>query len=82
MCHPEQGKKLMGVIAAADGNMVGQIKRFEDKLEEWLVKIEDGNLPRKSAWTAFWGKIWRTLTYAIPATTMTMKECAALMKPF
>ena len=41
MCHPEQGKKLMGVIAAADGNMMGQIKRFEDKLEEWLVKIED-----------------------------------------
>ena len=82
MCHPEQGKKLMGVIAAADGNMVGQIKRFEDKLEEWLVKIEDGNLPRKSAWTAFWGTIWRTLTYAIPATTMTRKECIALMKPF
>ena len=45
-CRPSKGKKLMGVYAAADGNMKLQIQHLKHKLEEWLTEIEDGNLPR------------------------------------
>ena len=47
MCRPDTGKKLMGVIAAADGNMNGQLKRFQDTLDVWLTRIDDGHLPPK-----------------------------------
>ena len=71
----------MGVIAAADGNMNGQLKRFQDKLDVWLTRIDDGHLPRKAVWTAFFGTIWRTITYALPATTITLKQFGKLMRP-
>jgi hypothetical protein len=45
MCQLYTGNKLMGVIAAADGNMNGQLKRFQDKLDVWLTHIDDGHLP-------------------------------------
>ena len=72
----------MGVTAAADENMAGKIKSFEENLEEWMMKIEDDNLPRKSMWTALWGTIWRMIAYSIPATTLTIKECVSLMRLF
>jgi hypothetical protein len=56
--RPDKGKKIMGVIAAADGNMTGQLKRFQDKLDAWLTRIDDGHPPRKAVWTAFFGTIW------------------------
>jgi hypothetical protein len=81
LCKPDEGKKLMGVIAAADGNMTGQLKRFQDKLDVWLTRIDDGHLPRKAVWTAFFGTIWRTIAYALPATTITIKQFGKLMRP-
>ena len=71
---PDEGKKLMVIIAAADGNMNGQLKRFQEKLDVWLTRINDGHLPRKAVWTAFFGTIWQTIAYALPATTITLKK--------
>jgi hypothetical protein len=80
-CRPSKGKKLMGVYAAADGNMRSQIRHCKHKLEEWFTKIEDGHLPRRAVWTAFFGTIWSTIVCALPVTTLTMKECGNIMRP-
>ena len=79
--RPSKGKKLMGVYAAADGNMRSQLRHFKHKLEEWLTKIEDGHIPRRAVWTAFFRTIWCTIVYALPVTTLTMTECGNLMRP-
>ena len=47
----------------------------------YSTKIDDGHLPRRAVWTAFFGTIWRTIAYALPVTTLTLKECGDLMRP-
>ena len=83
MCRPDKGNQIMGVIAAAGGNMDGQLKRFQDKLDIWLSRIDDGHLPCKAVWTwtAFFGTIWSTIVYALPDTTITLKKFGKLMRP-
>ena len=47
-----------------------------------IGRIKDGHLPRKALWKAFFGTIWRSIAYALPATTLSKKEFHSLLRPF
>ena len=52
-----------------------------EKSKKWASKIESGHLPRPLVDFALRFTLWKTLSYPLPATTLTPEECHEIMKP-
>ena len=76
-----QGKETLGVILSPDGNNESQVEKLCDKAKEWSDYVLTGHLSSSEARLALDTTIMRTLSYPLPALTLSEKECNKIMKP-
>ena len=74
-------REIMGVIQAPSGDMEGQISKLEKIIGKWLPFLTNGYLHRRLVWRGFWGKLWPSLRYPLPAMTLTKIQSKELMMP-
>jgi hypothetical protein len=74
-------RRTLGVKLAPDGNDQAQFQKLLDSAKTWQEQIRAGHLPRKLAWESMTTTILRTLHYPLPATTLTLIQCDAIMTP-
>jgi hypothetical protein len=75
-----EGRRTLGVRLAPDGNNQSEFLYLQDQCNEWADKIRSGMLPKRYTWQAFTTTILAKLAYALPATTFSKKECAAITR--
>jgi hypothetical protein len=74
-------RRTLGVKVAPDGNDQAQFQKLLDSAKTWQEQIRAGHLPRIVAWESMTTTILRTLHYPLPATTLTLIQCDAIMTP-
>jgi hypothetical protein len=74
-------RRTLGVKLAPDGNDQTQFHKLLDTANTWKKQIRAGHLPRKLAWESMTTTILRTQHYPLPPTTLTQKQCDAIMTP-
>ena len=79
--EPDMGKETLGVILAPDGNNDHATEKLLEKSSTWRDYIITGHLKASEARLALDSTIMRTLSYPLPALTLTLKECNRIMKP-
>jgi hypothetical protein len=70
-----QAERTLGVRLAPDGNMQAQYQALINTATEWSVKLSAGHLSRSLVQQALLTTVMKTLTYCLPATTFTSKQC-------
>jgi hypothetical protein len=75
-----EGRRTLGVRLAPDGNNQEEYKYLKEQCDEWADRMRSGMLPKKYTWQAFTTTILAKLSYALPATTMSRKECEAVTR--
>jgi hypothetical protein len=76
-----EARRTLVVELAPDGNDQAHFQKLLDAAKTWKEQIRAGHLPRKLAWESMTTTILRTLHYPLPATTLTHKQCDAIMIP-
>ena len=61
----------MGVFTAQYGSTKDQLEELGGKSDRWVNLIVNRYLHRRLVWKAFWGKMWLTIVYPLPVTTLT-----------
>jgi hypothetical protein len=74
-------RRTLGIKLASDGNDQAQFHKLLDVANTWKEHIRAGHLPRKLDWESMTTKILRTIHYPLPATTLSPKQCDAIMTP-
>ena len=74
-----QGKKMLGVHLAPDGNNKLQFKKMKDKARELAGFARAGHIKQHEAWIALQTMAMKSLEYPLPALTMTEDECEKVM---
>ena len=50
--------KTLGLITCPSGKMDAQKEAIIDKCNEWIGRVKNGYLPRRSVWMSFWSQLW------------------------
>lgn len=79
--EPDEAEIMLGVHISLDFGMNKQMTYMRTKAESWARQIRRGHLNRLDSWRALQFTIWRTLTYPLPATTLTESQCQQVMSP-
>ena len=77
----DQGKETLGVILAPDGNNELEIEKLIEKATTWSEYVLTGHFTASEARLALDTIIMRTLSYPLPALTLTESECSKIMNP-
>jgi hypothetical protein len=75
-----EGRRTLGVRLAPDGSNQAEFKYLREQCNIWADKMRSGMLPKRYTWQAFTTTILAKLSYALPATTFSEKECDAIIK--
>lgn len=78
---PSDAECTLGVYLAPDGNNDIQKEKLREKTEAWADHIRTGHIRKEDALRAMNTTIVRTVSYAVPALTLSKKECATIMAP-
>ena len=76
-----KAEKMLGVYLAPDGNNKEQVEHFKLKTQSLADKIRSGHLDRFEAWTALNTVAFKSIEYALPALTLSEKECISVIWP-
>ena len=79
--QPWEAERTLGVRLAPDGNMKSQAIYMRQTAEKWSDAIRSGHLPRHLIWQAMHTTILKTMSYPLPATTLTESQCDHIMAP-
>jgi Reverse transcriptase (RNA-dependent DNA polymerase) len=74
-------ERTLGSRICPKGSMLKEKKYLRECTETWADQIRIGKLPRRLTWQALLSTIMRTLSYPLPLTTFTRKECDSIMAP-
>ena len=61
--------------------MLPQVERMKSTTRKWAAQMKAGYLKRHEAWLSLTTMIWKSLKYPLNATTISKKECVAIMEP-
>ena len=75
------GKETLRVYLAPDGTCTQAAAFLWKKSEAWRDNIKAGALPSHEAWQCVTSTIMKTLTYPLPALTLTEAECTHIFAP-
>ena len=78
---PSMAQEMLGVFLAPDGNNKKQIEEFKKKTVKIGEMIRSGHLDKNEAWTAMNTVAIKSIEYALPALTLTEKDCISVMWP-
>lgn len=73
--------ETLGTWLAPDGNNIVQVEKLKDNAKEWAANVKTGFLNESDAWKAINTTIIKSLTYPLPALTLSKKQCASIMAP-
>ena len=68
-----EAREVMGVWQTPLGTMDTQLVVLENQIQEWINMLKNGYLPRHVIWRAFWGTLWMSIHYVLPAINITKK---------
>jgi hypothetical protein len=77
----DDAAETLGIFLAPSGSRTGQIAKLQGKVLEWVKHISSGRLSKAEMWTAVQSTILRTLSYPLPAVTLTKQEWEAILSP-
>lgn len=77
----DEAECTLGVFLAPDGNNKAQVADMIKTGNKWYADIKAGHLNPKDSWRALNTTVMKSLTYPLPALTLTRKECTTIMKP-
>jgi hypothetical protein len=75
----DQAKETLGVFLAPNGDTGTQALHMEEKAKDWVTQMRAGNLSRQELWTSLCSTIMPTLTYPLPASNLTKKQCEKIL---
>jgi hypothetical protein len=75
-----EGRRTLGVCLAPDGNNQAEFLYLREQCDAWADKMRSGMLLQWFTWQAFTTTILAKLSYALPATTFSKKECESITK--
>jgi hypothetical protein len=79
--HAKDSERTLGSRICPKGTMAKEKAYLRKCAETWADHIRIGKLPRRLTWQALLSTIMRTLSYPLPITTFTRKECDTIMAP-
>ena len=79
--NPTIGKETLGVFLAPDGNNNEMLQQLRNKSDKWAQSIIKGHLSPTEAWLALETTIMKSISYSLPALTLTEKQCQFIMAP-
>ena len=79
--NPQDNQEVMGIIQNPLGTMDGQIGKLEKIIKRWLPLVSNDYLPSHLIYQGFWGTLWPSIRYALPALSLTEGQANRLMTP-
>jgi hypothetical protein len=79
--HALDSERTLGSRICPKGSMNKEKAHLRECTDTWADQIRTGKLPRRLTWHALLSTIMRTLSYPLPITTFTRKECDMIMAP-
>jgi hypothetical protein len=79
--EPFEGATTLGVDIAADGNNLSQYRKMKEASIIWADQIRTGKLKRHEVHLALHSTLWKTLSYPLPCTTLSKRQCEEIMAP-
>ena len=76
-----QSEEMLGVFLSPDGSNDRQIKKLKTKTKELGELVRTGHLDRHESWTTLTHVAMKSIEYALPALTLSEKECTSIMTP-
>ena len=76
-----ESREIMGIWQTPTGGMEKQIEMLKHKVQEWMNMLKNDYLPRHVIWRAFWGTIWMSIRYTLPAITISKNQGAGILIP-
>ena len=76
-----EAKEMLGVFLAPDGNEKQALQSLTNKVTTWTNFITNGGLDWFTTWQALQTTIIKSLSYSLPALTLTKKEIEDISKP-
>ena len=73
--------EFLGAMTRPDGNQSNQFRFLLSKAKKWADAIRTKHISKHDGWYCLNNTILKTLEYPLMATTMTRKQCKALMTP-
>ena len=80
-CEAMNGEMALGIAFSPGGSTKDEFLRLSNKVKKWAECVRTGHLNRSEAWIGLNTTIMKTIEYSLPATTLTKKDCANIMKP-
>jgi hypothetical protein len=77
----DDAAETLGIFLAPSGSRTGQIAKLQGKVLEWVKHISSGRLSKAEMWIAVQSTILRTLSYPLPAVTLTKQVWEAILSP-
>ncbi len=71
----------LGIMFSPSGTMDEETNYLQDKAKVWADKVRAGHLSHKEAWYCLNATVLRAIEYALPATTLTLKQLNSVLQP-
>ena len=76
-----EGRKTLGVHLRPDGKEFTTFEALRRQAQHWADRLRSHPLPPATSWLALQSTLLKSLEYPLPATTLTSKECQAILWP-
>jgi hypothetical protein len=80
-CPPFSGEIALGIAFSPTGSMTDEVTHLRNKTTNWAQKIAKANLTTYEAWTALRTTIFKTIEYALPATSLSKQDVHRIISP-
>jgi hypothetical protein len=77
---PVAATTIVGVVQAADGNMLGQVAALTAITDDVGNRIHHGYLPKHLIWQTFQSMVWPLVHYPLPAMMIMEEESESITK--
>jgi hypothetical protein len=79
--EPSIGTNMLGVCLSPDGNRKDHIAALRRKTDTWALNIKESRANTEEIWTAIHCTIPFSISYSLPAVTLSQAECHHIMAP-
>jgi len=77
----DHAREILGVFQAPSGQIKSEITKLETIRDKYIPVLSNHYLPQELVWISFWGKLWPSLTYPLPALSLSEAQADEFMIP-
>jgi hypothetical protein len=74
-------KKALGIFSRPDGKMYDEVRFLKSKAKLWADNLRVNRIGKEDAWYCLNSTIMKTIKDPLVATSLTAKQCKAIMSP-